>query len=64
VTRERRGQFVYYAIADKRVVRVLEDAEEMLADIGARVGRCPRYQAPAGRTQNARVLGRRGARAG
>jgi hypothetical protein len=46
------------------VVRVLEDAEEMLADIGARVGRCPRYQAPAGRTQNARVLGRRGARAG
>ena len=64
VTRERRGKFVYYAIADKRVVKVLEDAEAMLAEIGARVDQCPRYVAPAGRTQHVRVFGRRGARAG
>ena len=63
VTRERRGKFVYYAIADKRVVKVLEDAEAMLDEIGARVDRCPRYVAPASRTQNARVFGRRRARA-
>jgi DNA-binding transcriptional ArsR family regulator len=64
VTRDRRGKFVYYAIADKRVVRVLEEADEMLAEIGARVDRCARYAARAGRTRNARVFGRRGARAG
>jgi ArsR family transcriptional regulator, cadmium/lead-responsive transcriptional repressor len=45
VTRERRGKFVYYAIADKRAVKVLEDAEEMLEEIGARVSRCTRYKA-------------------
>jgi DNA-binding transcriptional ArsR family regulator len=64
VTRERRGKFVYYAIADERVVTVLEEAEAMLDEIGAGVDRCPGYVAPASRTQNARVFGRRSARAG
>jgi hypothetical protein len=64
VIRERRGKFVYYAIADQRVVKVLEETEAMLGAIGARVDRCPRYAGPAGRAGTARVLDRRGARAG
>ena len=56
VTRERRGKFVYYAIADKRVVRVLEEAEAMLDEIGARIDRCPRYGGPARRGGHARPL--------
>lgn len=53
VTRERRGKFVYYALADKRVVKVLEEAEAILGKIGAHVFRCTRYE---GR----RVMGRKG----
>lgn len=45
VTRERRGKFVYYGIADKRVVKVLEEAEAILGEIGAHVFRCTRYEA-------------------
>jgi ArsR family transcriptional regulator, cadmium/lead-responsive transcriptional repressor len=44
VTRERRGKYVYYAIADKRVVKVLEEAEGILAETGAAVDRCPRHE--------------------
>lgn len=47
VTRERRGRFVYYAIGDKRVVKVLEEAEAILGDVGARVSRCTRYETSA-----------------
>ena len=52
VTRERRGKFAYYAIADVRVVKVLEVVEAMLSDIGAHIFRCTRYEArePQGRT--------------
>jgi DNA-binding transcriptional ArsR family regulator len=63
VTRERRGKFVYYAIGDKRVVKVLEEADAMLEEIGARVDRCPKYVAPAGRARRARRIDRLGARA-
>lgn len=45
VSRERRGKFVYYAIADKRVVKLLEEAEGILAEAGASVSRCARYEA-------------------
>jgi len=31
---------VYYAIADKRVVRVLEEAEAILTEVGAHIFRC------------------------
>ena len=48
VSRERRGKFVYYAIADKRVVKVLEEAEGILQEVGAHIYRCTRY-APPGR---------------
>ena len=40
VARERRRKFVYYAIADKRVVRVLEEAEAILTEVGAHIFRC------------------------
>lgn len=59
VTRDRRGKFVYYAIADKRAVKVLKDADAMLEEIGARVERCRRYQVPARRGANVRAAGRR-----
>ena len=45
VTRDRRGKFVYYTIADMRVVRLLEGAEAILRDIGAHVFRCTGYEA-------------------
>jgi DNA-binding transcriptional ArsR family regulator len=45
VSRERRGKFVYYAIADKRVVKVLDEVEGILAETGATVDRCARYEA-------------------
>jgi DNA-binding transcriptional ArsR family regulator len=49
VTREQRGRFVHYEIADKRVVRLLDDAEELLLHAGSLVGACPRYRGPARR---------------
>jgi len=44
VTRERRGKFVYYAVADKRVVKILEEAEAILGEVGAHIFRCTRYE--------------------
>lgn len=44
VTRERRGKFVYYGIADKRVVKVLEEVEAILSEVAAEVFRCTRYE--------------------
>ena len=63
VIRERRGKFVYYAIGDKRVVTVLEEADAMLEEIGARIDRCPTYVVPAGGARRARRIDRPGARA-
>ena len=48
VTRERRGRFVDYAIADKRVVKLLDQAEELLLEIDRRIAACPRYEEPPG----------------
>ncbi len=48
VTRERRGRFVDYAIADKRVVKLLDQAEELLLEIDRRIEVCPRYEEPSG----------------
>ena len=44
--RERRGKFVYYAIADKRVVKVLEEAAGILQEVGAHIYQCTRYEPP------------------
>ena len=53
VARERRGRFVEYAIADKRVIRLLDRAEELLLRVGPLIEACPRYRSPA-RSRGAR----------
>lgn len=55
VTRERRGKFVYYGIADKRAIKVLEEAEAILGEVGAHIFRCTRYEA--GRPRRGRQWG-------
>ncbi|HEV8676471.1 MAG TPA: metalloregulator ArsR/SmtB family transcription factor [Methylomirabilota bacterium] len=60
VNRERRGRFVYYAIADKRVVRILEEAEAILAEVGSHVYRCTRYEVRAPAARRARTRRRPG----
>ena len=52
VTKERRGKFVDYAIADKRVLRLLEDVEELVVHVGHLIGACPRYRASSRRDRN------------
>ena len=57
VTRERRGKFVDYAIADKRVVRVLDGVDELLLQVGPLIAVCPRHRGPA--RQRTMVAGKR-----
>lgn len=45
---ERRGKFVDYQITDKRVVRLLDQAEDLLLDVGSLIECCPRYRRAAG----------------
>ncbi len=46
VTWERDGRFVRYEIADKRVVKLLDQGEELLLHIGSLIAACPRYRQP------------------
>ena len=46
VTRERQGKFVHYEIADKRVVKLLDQAEDLLLQVGPLIEACPRYRRP------------------
>ena len=46
VTWERDGRFVHYEIADKRVVTLLDQGEELLLHIGPLIAACPRYRQP------------------
>ena len=46
VARERRGKFVHYEIADKRVVKLLDQAEDLLLQVGPLIEACPRYRRP------------------
>jgi ArsR family transcriptional regulator, cadmium/lead-responsive transcriptional repressor len=55
VTWEREGRFVRYEIADKRVVKLLDQTEELLLQSGPLIAACPRYR-QAGR--ESRRLGR------
>ena len=41
---QRRGKFVDYEIADKRVVRLLDQAEDLLLGVGPLIECCPRYR--------------------
>ena len=41
---QRRGRFVDYGIADEHVVRLLDQAEDLLQDVGSLIASCPRYR--------------------
>lgn len=62
-SRERLGKYVYYAIADKRVIKVLEEAEGILAEVGDHVFQCTRYEARRPRGDRRGPRGTRGRRA-
>lgn len=53
VTWERDGKFVHYEIADKRVVKLLDQAEDLLLQVGPLIDACPRYRRPTRATQRA-----------
>jgi DNA-binding transcriptional ArsR family regulator len=44
VTWERTGKFVHYRIADRRVVRLLDQTRELLLHVGPLIEACPRYR--------------------
>jgi DNA-binding transcriptional ArsR family regulator len=44
VTWERTGKFVHYRIADRRVVRLLDQTQELLLHVGPLIEGCPRYR--------------------
>ena len=44
---ERQGKFMNYEIADKRVLKLLDQAEELLLEVGPLIDACRRYQQPA-----------------
>lgn len=46
VTWERQGKFVHYEIADKRAVKLLDQAEELLLQVASLIAACPRYRQP------------------
>ena len=58
VTWTRDGRFVHYEIADKRVITLLDQGEELLLHIGPLIAACPRYRQP-GREQRRRARVRR-----
>ena len=58
VTWERRGKFVHYEIADKRVVKLLDQAEDLLLQVGPLIEAYPRYRRPIRASQRARRQGR------
>lgn len=44
VTREQRGRFASYSLADERVESLLALADQLLADVARGVRCCPRYE--------------------
>lgn len=60
VTWERDGRFMHYEIADERVVKLLDQSEDLLLQIGPLINACPRYRQP-GRSRDVpcRARGRR-----
>lgn len=47
VERERRGRFVYYSVADARVLAMLRASEDLLIHVGDQVFVCSRYEGEA-----------------
>jgi DNA-binding transcriptional ArsR family regulator len=58
VTWRREGKFVYYQIADKRAVKLLDQAEELLLEVAPLIEACPRYRQPE-RARAAQMVRRR-----
>jgi len=48
VTREQRGKFAYYTLADERVAALLDLCDGLLADVAEGVYGCTRYARPDG----------------
>jgi DNA-binding transcriptional ArsR family regulator len=46
VTWEREGRLVHYRIADKQVIRLLDQTEELALRVGPLIEACPRYRQP------------------
>ena len=44
VTWQRDGRFMRYQIADRRVLKLLDDSAELLVQIGPLIRACPRYR--------------------
>ncbi len=59
---QRRGRFVDYEIADKRVVRLLDQAEDLLLGVGSLIACCPRYRRAALAHPAQPASGRKGSR--
>lgn len=59
VTWERDGRFMHYQIADKRVVKLLDQGEELLLQIGPLIEACPRYRQPGWEAPRRRRAGER-----
>ncbi len=58
VSWDRRGRSVFYEIADKRVMRLLDEGEGLLLQIAPLIAACPRYR-QTGRGLRARSAGRK-----
>lgn len=51
VTREQRGKFAVYALADARIAGLMDLADGVLADVTGRVYDCARYEVAGGVAQ-------------
>jgi DNA-binding transcriptional ArsR family regulator len=43
VKKRKKGRYVYYQIANKKVLKLLSQAEEILSEVGEEVYKCTRY---------------------
>jgi len=59
---QRRGKFVDYEMADKRVARLLDQAEDLLLGVGSLIECCPRYRRAALAHPGQPASGRKGSR--
>jgi ArsR family transcriptional regulator, cadmium/lead-responsive transcriptional repressor len=46
VVREQRGRYMYYQLADIRVAKLLDLADELLAEVAQGVDQCANYELP------------------
>ncbi len=43
VKKEKKGRYVYYQVTNKKVLKLLAEAEAILTKLGGRIYRCTRY---------------------